>query len=55
MSGERDAFGNYKSLVSNTDSVEPKILSPYHAPRSLECTRDGSASEDEVRCSQLAI
>ena len=49
--GERDAFWNYKPLVGNTDSVEPRILSPYHAPRSLECTRNGSVSEDEVHCS----
>ena len=46
--GERDAFRNYKSLIGNIDAVEPRILSPYHTPQSLECTRNGSVSEDEV-------
>ena len=32
-----DAFRNYESLVGNTDAVKPRILGPYHIPRSLEC------------------
>ena len=53
--GKMDAFRNYESLVGNTDAVKPRILSPYHIPRSLECMRDGSVFEDEVHCSQLAV
>ena len=39
-----------QTLVSNTDSVKPRIPGPYHAQWSLECARDEIISEDEVRC-----
>ena len=38
MFGERNAYRNYESLVGNTDAVEPRIIGPYHASWSLECT-----------------
>ena len=46
MFGERNAFRNYKSLISNTDAVEPRIFGSYHTPRGLECVGDGHISED---------
>ena len=49
--GERTAFRNHEPLVGNTNAVEPRIFSPYHAPRSLERAGDGLVSKDEVCCS----
>ena len=37
VSGKRNAFRNYEPLVSNANSAKPRILSFYHAQRSLEC------------------
>ena len=46
---------NHEPLIGNTNAMEPRIFSPYHAPRSLEHTGDGCLSKDEVCCSQLAV
>ena len=38
VSGKRNALRDYEPFVSNANSAKPRILSLYHARRSLECT-----------------
>ena len=46
MFGERNAFRNHKSLVSNADAVGPWIFGSYHTSKGLEFAGDGRISED---------
>ena len=49
--GERNALRDYKPFVSDATFAKPRILCPYPAQRSLDCTRYGVVVEDEMCCS----
>ena len=51
VSGERNTLRDYEPFVSYANSAKPRILCPYYAQRSLECTRYGVVAEDEMCCS----